>query len=539
MATCGEAVLGLLEAYGVEKVFGIPGVHTVELYRGIPSTGIQHLTPRHEQGAGFMADGYARASGKPGVCFLITGPGVTNAATAMGQAFSDSVPMLVISAVNETAHLGLGGGRLHELPDQRHVTAGFSVFSHTVLAAAELPEVLARAFTTFSSCRPGPVHLELPLDVITAPAEFSLADKVCSHRPGPAPSSINEAAKLLLDAKRPLVLLGGGALDAADEVQAIVERLGAPALLSIAAKGALSADHPLCLDANLAFEPARKLVEAADVVLAIGTELSETDRNLVPEPFRIPGRLIRIDIEAEQLARNAFPEVGIVSDARLALAALNGSLPKGNDSMRLENEALVAGLHDEFRALWWPGSAERERVLKVIREALPSDGILVTDSTQLVYNANHIFPVYEPRTYLSCTTGYGTLGYALPAAIGAKLAKPERSVACIIGDGGLQFTIGELATAVEAKTPIAIILWRNEGYGEIRDYMRAKAIPEIGVDLYTPDFVAIAKGFGCRGERAADLDQLQVLLGEAFAAQTPTLIELNEADFMNTLMRGQ
>ena len=165
MATCGEVLVQILEAYRVDIVFGIPGVHTVELYRGLPNTGIRHITPRHEQGAGFMADGYARASGRPGVCLIITGPGMTNIATAMGQALADSIPMLVISSVNRSYQLGLGEGRLHEMPNQSATVAGVSVFSHTLMRPDELPQVLARAFTVFASERPGPVHIEIPLDV--------------------------------------------------------------------------------------------------------------------------------------------------------------------------------------------------------------------------------------------------------------------------------------------------------------------------------------------------------------------------------------
>src|ERR1044072_9039656 len=171
MATCGEVLVKLLEAYGVELIFGIPGVHTVELYRGLPATKIRHITPRHEQGAGFMADGYARVSCKPGVCFIVTGPGMTNILTAMGQAYADSLPMLVISAVNRTEHLGMGEGRLHELPSQRGLVAGVSAFSHTLLKPQQLPDVLARAFALFAAARPRPVHIEIPTDVIAHEAD--------------------------------------------------------------------------------------------------------------------------------------------------------------------------------------------------------------------------------------------------------------------------------------------------------------------------------------------------------------------------------
>ena len=327
MATCGEVLVRLLEAYGVEVVFGIPGVHTVELYRGLPATRIRHVTPRHEQGAGFMADGYARVSGRPGVCFIITGPGMTNILTAMGQAFADSVPMLVISSVNRTEQLGMGQGRLHELPSQRNVVAGVAGFSHTLLRAEQLPEVLARAFALFASARPRPVHIEIPIDVITSEAgHLALEPRPLPGPPGPAPDAIARAAELLRAAKRPLVVLGGGAVDAGEEARRLVERLDAPFVNTVNAKGVLPPGHPLHAGENMAFAPIREALRQADVVVAVGTEFGETEMYPDPQPLAFDGRLIRIDIDPEQLVRGFAADVPILSDARLALAALNAAL---------------------------------------------------------------------------------------------------------------------------------------------------------------------------------------------------------------------
>ena len=229
MPTCGEYLVKLLEAYGVELIFGIPGVHTVELYRGLPATRIRHVTPRHEQGAGFMADGYARASGKPGVCFIITGPGMTNIMTAMGQAYADSIPMLVISSVNGRRELGMAQGRLHELPSQRGTIAGVAAFSHTLLDPAQLPEVMARAFAVFASARPRPVHIEIPLDVITADVGNMAATAwPLPPRAAPDGSAIEQAATLLRGAKRPLIVTGGGASDVGAALSDLAAHLDAP-----------------------------------------------------------------------------------------------------------------------------------------------------------------------------------------------------------------------------------------------------------------------------------------------------------------------
>jgi acetolactate synthase I/II/III large subunit len=526
MATCGEVLVRLLEAYGVDTVFGIPGVHTVELYRGLPATRIRHVTPRHEQGAGFMADGYARVSGKSGVCFIITGPGMTNILTAMGQAFGDSVPMLVISSVNRTEQLGMGQGRLHELPSQRNVVAGVAAFSHTLLRAEQLPEVLARAFALFASARPRPVHIEIPIDVITSEAgHLPLEPWPLPGRPGPTPEAIARAAELLRAAKQPLVVLGGGTVDAGEEARRLAERLDAPVVNTVNAKGVLPPGHPLRAGENMAFAPICDALRQADVVIAVGTEFGETEMYPDPQPLAFEGKLIRIDIDPEQLVRGFPAAVPILSDARLALAALDAALgtqrPDGSGAQR------AAEIRAAVRKLWWPAVAVHERVLDVVQRAL-GDPIIVGDQTQPVYGGNQFFEPSRPRSWFNSSTGYGTLGYALPAAIGAKLAAPERPVVALIGDGGLQFTLPELASAVGAQVPVIVLLWNNQGYGEIKTYMAEKDIPQIGVDIFTPDFVAIAQGFGCAAERAGSLDHLQQSLAAAPRRTVPTLIEIRE-----------
>jgi len=528
MATCGEVLVEILESYGVDTVFGIPGVHTVELYRGLPNTGIRHITPRHEQGAGFMADGYARASGRPAACFIISGPGMTNIVTAMGQAYADSIPMLVISSVNNTHELGLGEGRLHELPDQQALVSGVSVFSHSVLRPAELPSVLARAFAVFDSARPGPVHVQLPLDVITAPGdELPRTAHRTGGRPGPDPRAIARAAELLRGAKDPFVVLGGGTVDAPDAARAVVDRLGAPTALTINAKGVLPPGHPLSLGSTLPMAPVLEALQSADVVLAVGTELSETDTFLFTSRLKLSGTLIRVDIEAEQLTRNALAEVALCCDAGLAMTALDGALEDFRPG-RTGARARVADLRAAARDLLPPAYRVHHRVLDRIAEALPGV-IIVGDSTQPVYGGNLTYEPAAPRAWFNSATGYGTLGYGLPAAFGAKLARPERPVVALIGDGGIQFTIGELASAVELGLPVPVVVWNNRGYGEIKQYMIDRDIPRIGVDIYTPDFQAIARGFGCHAVVAGSLDQLEDALDAGIRADRPTVIEIEEA----------
>ena len=526
--SCAQVLMHLLRQYDVDTVFGIPGVHTIELYRGLPGSGLTHITPRHEQGAAFMADGYARASGNPGVCFLITGPGVTNAATAMAQAYSDSIPMLVISAVNRREDLGMGRGRLHELPRQQDVSRGFCIWQHALTSAQQLPEVLARAFQLMRGGRPGPVHIEIPIDLFPAPMPGQLPD----YRAAPAPSlpgtdsnTIDTAADWLSSAEKPVILLGGGAQRCGKAATELAEKLAAPVFESLAAKGIVDERHPLCGGANLSFACVRERIESADVVLAIGTELAETDRNLVRENYQFRGKLIRVDIDPAQLVCNAQPDLAICADAGITLASLSDAVTDSGEPRRQSAAAEVESLLHACRTEWWPGSEERLPWVQALRDALPAEGILVTDSTQLAYNTNHALPLYQARSHITCTTGYGTLGFALPAAIGAALASP-RPVIGLIGDGGIMFTLGELAAAVEQKLSLPILVWNNSGYGEIRDFMDEAAVEQEGVNLHAPDFVTLARAFGAEGCRIDRPEQLSEAVAEAFARKGPTLIEI-------------
>ena len=536
MATCGEVLVNLLESYGVDHVFGIPGVHTVELYRGLARSSIRHVTPRHEQGAGFMADGYARTSGKPGVCFIITGPGMTNIATAMGQAYADSIPMLVISSVQSRSQLGGGRGKLHELPNQSALVAGVAAFSHTLMSAAELPGVLARAFALFQAGRPRPVHIEIPLDVLVENADALLgSEPVSVARAGAAPAAVKQMSRLLGAAKRPLILAGGGAIDAAPELTRLAEALGAPMALTINAKGLLPAAHPLLIGSTQTLVATRALIAEADVVLAIGTELAETDYDVTfAGGFKIPGALLRVDIDPDQTVRNYPPQVALVADATIAAEALLTELNRQPLPPRHAEwgAARVARLWAELAPTWDAATRAQTLLLHTILEALPG-AVLVGDSTQPVYSGNLTLNLDHPRRWFNSSTGYGTLGYALPAAIGAWLGRGDgQPVVCLIGDGGLQFTLPELASAVEARTPIIVLLWNNHGYEEIKKYMLNRAIEPVGVDIYTPDFIGVAKALGCAAESIQGIEQLRTALRNAADRQGPTLIEIDQGQWM-------
>ncbi|MBQ0764395.1 5-guanidino-2-oxopentanoate decarboxylase [Marinobacter psychrophilus] len=538
--TCAELLIRLLrDTYGLDTVFGIPGVHTIELYRSLEggdAAGIRHVSSRHEQGAGFMADGYARATGRPGVCFIITGPGMTNIATAMGQALADSIPMLVISSVNRRATLGMGQGRLHELPSQQQLIAGVSRFSHTLLDPCQLPEVLARAFAVFRSERPGPVHIEIPIDLFDAPVATPshwLAPTL--YRPAPDPQGLAQAVEWLTAAERPLVLLGGGCVDAPDAARQLVERLDAPTVTTINAKGLLGQHHPLDLGANAALPALRELAANADVILAVGTELGETDYDVVfDEGFALTGRLIRIDLDAQQLVRNQALALGLVGDAGRSLELLVERLPRPMQKGGRERTALALAKLDLAND---PAFAPFVPLYAALATALP-EAILVGDSTAPVYAGNHLVSQPAPRRYFNASTGYGTLGYGLPAAIGAQLGQPALPVIALVGDGGVMFTLSELATAVEERLPVVVLLWHNAGYEEIRRFMDAHGVEHLGVDLKAPDFLTLARGFGCPGTRVDSPTSLSAALASR-PLDGPMLIEVDATGWQRSLATPQ
>jgi len=543
MATCGEVLVKLLEGYGVDHVFGIPGVHTVELYRGLAGSTIRHITPRHEQGAGFMADGYARTRGVPGVCFIITGPGMTNITTAMGQAYADSIPMLVISSVQSRNALGGGRGKLHELPDQRGLVAGVSAFSQTLMSADDLPQVLARAFAVFDGARPRPVHIEIPLDVLVEPADHLLPGRpIRVSRAAAAPTTVAQMATRLAQAQRPLILAGGGALAAGAALAALAEHLQAPVALTINAKGLVPADHPLQIGSTQSLPVTRELIGEADVVLAIGTELAETDYDVTFQGgFKIPGSLLRIDIDPDQTVRNYLPELALVADAEQAAQALLAAVQQQPAAQRQASwgTARAARLRQALAASWDQPSLSQTRLLKTLLQTLP-EAVLVGDSTQPVYTGNLTLDMPAPRRWFNASTGYGTLGYALPAAMGAWLGssaviKQRAPVVCLIGDGGLQFTLSELASAVEAQVPLIVLLWNNHGYEEIKKYMLNRDIKPVGVDIHTPDFIAVAQGLGAAAEQVNDVAQLQTALARAVERNKPTLLQVDQAQWQQAV----
>ncbi|MEV4312674.1 thiamine pyrophosphate-dependent enzyme [Actinocrispum sp. NPDC049592] len=496
--TGGAVLVESLAAHGVEVVFGIPGTHNLGIYA---SLGIRHVSPRHEQGAGFAADGYARASGKPGVCLTTSGPGVLNAATAAAQAYSDSVPMLIVSPGPPTDHPGHWTGMLHEVRSQQGAMAAVTAGSHRVRSVGEISSAVAQAFAAMAA-RPHPRHIEIPYDLLDSPADVRIVDPVKIARPVPG---VTMAAGVLASASRPGIIAGGGARGAD------LGRLNIPVVTTTNGKGVLPEDHPYSLGAGLHHDAVASFIADCDVVLAIGTELAPAD--LWNGPLRFGGPLITVNLDPAQ-ALDA--DIALVGDAAATVALL----------------AAAAG--DPARAaLWRSRIAEEAAALGAPWEPLTSalaatlgrDGILAGDSTMACYYGTiSTLPRYRPGTFLY-PTGLGTLGYGLPAAIGAKIARPDVRVAALHGDGGFMFTAPELAAAAALGLPLAVIVVDNGGYGEIKQKMLARNDTLKAVDLPAPDFAALAEALGCHG--VTDPPDLAGTLEKAFTATRPTVMHLH------------
>jgi 5-guanidino-2-oxopentanoate decarboxylase len=529
----GRYVVELLAANGIDTVFGIPGVHNLELYRGIAATGLRHVLVRHEQNAGFAADGFARASGRPAAAFVISGPGLTNILTSAAQAKTDSVPMLIVASTPVRASLGKGWGVLHELDDQRALAAGVAGTARSARSAEDARDHLREAFAVFQVGRQRPAYLEIPLDLLAEPTQLR-AERFASvgGGPQPDPAVVDRAVALLSKARRPLIIAGGGARAACAELRQLVETLDGYLVTTVAGKGVLAESHPANLGASLQFRATRDFVATADVVLAVGSELSETDFYSGTR-LELNGRLIRIDIDATKLADHYAADVGIWGDARASLEAIAQAIVPatlirpGWRSEAGAAAALRARIDEQFDA----GTRACARVLRAVRAAAPGDAVVFTDMTQVAYLGNYAFAADRPGTWFH-PSGYGTLGYALPAAIGAMIAQPGRPVVALAGDFGVQFTSQELATAVELELSLPVIIWNNSALGQIRDDMRAAGIPPTGVVGRNPDFVALARAYGAHGARTHGPAELADEIRSAFLRRGPTVLEAAEADFL-------
>ncbi|WP_204051177.1 thiamine pyrophosphate-binding protein [Microbispora siamensis] len=525
--TTGTAIAEALAANGAALAFGIPGTHNLELYRGMAASGIRHVVTRHEQGAGYAADGYARVTGRPGLVVTTSGPGLMNAMAAMGTAYADSVPLLVLSPGVPTGRERADYGWLHEMKDQRAAADAAVARSVRPGTPAQAVDAVHETFARWAAERPRPVHIEVPLDVLEAPWDGDVPGPWrAPHPPAPSPAAVAEALGLLTRAGSPVIVAGGGSLGGAAPLRVVAEALGAPVVTTTAGKGVLDEDHPLAVGPFLGFAAARKLMEDADVLLVVGSELGDAE---LPDRLAPRGAVIRVDLDPAQLHKNLRATLPVHADAREALAALAAGLaasavPAGLAGTERAGERRAA----EARAGCLEQAVERgdrwREAQDALRAELPGDVVVVGDSSQVSYLGTAPFwPLSEPRRYL-VPVGYSTLGYGLPAAIGARLAEPARPVVALLGDGAFMFSAQELVTGAELGLPLPVVILDNHGFGEIRQNMLDRDIAPYAVDLARPDFAALAQAMGCHGVRVTNAAEAAKQAAAALTAARPTVI---------------
>ncbi|MBI1733833.1 MAG: thiamine pyrophosphate-binding protein [Candidatus Rokubacteria bacterium] len=524
--TGGAWVVEALRAEGVRHVFGIPGVHNLAIYDALfAQSEVTHVLARHEQGAAFMADGYARSSGAPGVVVVTTGPGATNALTPLAESYAGSIPIVTIMSDVASDLLGRDLGALHEVPNQIDCFRPVSRWAETIADGRAIPTSIAGAFDLLRTGRPGPISLSIPNDLLFAKTEATVRTDRAGRRPPCHPNEIAEAARLLARAERPLVITGGGVVsaDASGELVGLARRLGAPVITTVMGRGAIPETDPLWLGVLANKRATEAPLREADVVLAVGCRFAarSTKGLLLNLEFAPHQTLIHVDLDPGVIGRMFKPTLGIVGDAKDGLTRLLTALGAGEPRVAWDRTRLQAQ-RDAASARYTPAL---DAFIRTLRAGVPADGIVVNDQTGVNYWMEWKFPVLAPRTFLY-PVGSATLGYAVPAAIGAQVAHPGRPVVGVVGDGGFMFSVNELATAVKYRLPIAFLVMNDDRYGAIK-WLQETMFGRWGeADLANPDFPALAHAFGARGERLGSVAALPDALAQAFRADGPTVLEL-------------
>ncbi|MGK4219119.1 thiamine pyrophosphate-binding protein [Kocuria marina] len=550
--TTARAVLETLRGYGIDTVFGIPGTHSLEFYRPLRELGIRPITTRHEQGASYGADGWSQVRGLPGVVITTSGPGLLNSLSGAATAYAESRPMILLSPGRPVGHDFRDIGSLHETKNPSAAVNAIVGVSRRVTSAAEAVTMIHDAMRDFAHSRPRPIHIEIPLDILEAPAdvpESATAPRPLGE-PAPAPEAdVAAAVEALAASERPVILAGGGSLAAGSHLLELAELLEAPVITTTNGKGAIPEKHRLSLGADLRLSTAHEFLRSRDALLVIGSKVGEAELwggDITPQ-----GPVVRVDIMRDQMLCNLTPDVEVPGNSAAVVPQLLAGLRARADAA--DSSAAGSGVSgdvagsgaagdvavgpsartapdlrevfdamDEEGRTWAP---ELAALNETIMDVVPDDTILAGDSSQVTYMGSTTFfraPVPHSLLYMGT---YATLGYGLPAAIGAKLAAPERPVVCLVGDGALMFSVQELMTAVELGLDLPVICVDNGGYGEIRQNMVDRSIQPLGVDLVQPDWVRLAEGFGATGFRAT-MDTLADTVRTALATKGPSLVHL-------------
>ena len=522
-STGGEAIVSGLVAHGVDTVFGLPGAQIYGLFDAFQQAQLKVIGARHEQACGYMAYGYARSTGRPGVFSVVPGPGVLNAGAAMLTAFGSNEPVLCLTGQVPTEFLGKGRGHLHEMPDQLATLRSFVKWADRIEYPDAAPALVSRAFQEMLSGRHGPVALEMPWDVFTQRADVG-AVKPFDLFPAPQPDSdrIKAAAALIAGSKTPMIFVGSGAIDASDEILELAELIDAPVVAFRSGRGIVSNAHELGLTMAAAYQ----LWPHTDLMIGIGTRLELA--TMSRWPYRPDGlKSVRIDIDPSEM-RRFTPDAAVVADAKAGTRELLAAVRKRGYSK-------TSGRRNAIRDASASALQQIQQIqpqmayLNILREVLPDNAIVTDELSQVGFASWYGFPIYQPRTFI--TSGYqGTLGSGFPTALGAKVAHPDRPVVAITGDGGFMFGVQELATAVQFKIGVVTLVFNNNAYGNVRRDQRERFDGRVvASDLVNPDFVKLAESFGVKAARVTSPDHFRPALEKALAHGGPSLIAVEVA----------
>ncbi len=513
-----------LVAEGVRTLFGIPGVDTLSVYDAfLDHPEIRAINVRHEQAAVFMADGFYRASGDVGVALTSGGPGALNTMTAMNTAFNDSSAVLHVTNDNPAHVRRKGRGYFHDIADQFGMFRPVCDFAQQAALPAEIPPAVHAAMVALRSRRPRPALVEIAGDAFKHDTDVPIPPAAVGQRRPPNIADVERAAELIAKAKRPIIWAGGGvvAADASADFVRLAEKLGAPILSSQTGKSAVPGDHPLYVGNWMNERPVRQMVAESDLLLAVGTRFSYFPTG--GWSLQLPETIVQIDLDPAETGRNYRVEAAIVGDAAAALIELSTALDRIGYTQPTDRTSDVAALNRTIAEA--VGSPVEIEVLDQLRKALPAEAMLFNDPTTIVFWARSWWKCYAPRTWF-VPSGFGTLGFALPSAIGAAIARPGTPSVAVIGDAGVMFTIQDLMTAVEHRVPVIVMVFNDKGYGVERRHQDHLYGRRSGVDLLPPDFVALARAFGAKGVRVDDYKALGETVKSALGESGPVVIEV-------------
>lgn len=519
--TGGQAIVRSLKQYGVDTIFGLPGLQLDHFFNALYDEGnsIRAIQPRHEQGAAYMAYGYALSSGKVGAFAVVPGPGLLNTTAALATAYGCYAPVLAITGQLPASAIGKGYGLLHEIPDQQALIAGLTKWCCRIEYPSDVPDRMREAFKQLRSGVVRPVEIEMAMDTLGVATEVTLLEPINEYAsPQPDSDAIESAAGLLAKAANPLIVCGGGAVNAGRELLEVAEMLQAPVISHRMGRGVVSDHHYL----SHTLPVGHKLWPEVDVVLIVG---SRAQQQLQVWGKDSSLQVVRIDIDPTQMVRYGRPAVGIVADAARGLGDLIPALAKHNSKRASRKDELIA-LKSSTLAALREKLTPQAQYIEALRAALPEDGIFVDELTQIGYVSRALFPVYRPRSFLS--SGYqGTLGSGFPAALGAKIANPEKPVLSINGDGGFMFNVQELASAVQHGIDVVTVVFNDGAYGNVKRMQEDDYDGRvIASELRNPDFVRLAESFGVPAARTESPDGLRRELDKAFSRSGPSLIEV-------------